>query len=78
MNEKDLFPDYEPKVTPDTVHDYLRKPGSIVFEILAEIGQPSLEKLKKILNYFKKYKKTAMKNPGGYQKGNVAIGADLD
>ena len=71
-----MFPDYEPKVTPDTVHDYLRKPESIVFEILGEIGQPTLEKLKNILNYFKKCKKAALKNPGGYQRGNVAIGAD--
>jgi len=78
LNEKDLFPDYEPKVTPDTIRDYLRKPESIVFEILGEIGQPSLKKLKKILNYFKKYKKAATKNPGGYQRGNVAIGADLE
>ena len=78
MNEKELFPDYEPKLTPDTVHDYLRKPESEIFEILVEIGQPSLEKLRMILTYFIKHKKYAKQNPGGYQKGNIVIGADPD
>lgn len=78
MNEKDLCSDYEPKTTPDTVHDYLRNPDSFVFEILEEIGQPSLEKLKIIIDYFIKYKTKAEHNPGGYQEGNIAIGADPD
>lgn len=78
MNEKDLFPDYEPKSTPDSVHDYLKKLDSFVFKILEEIGQLSLEKLKKIMNYFNEYKIAAEKNPGGYQEGNIAIGADPD
>ena len=73
-----MFSDYEPKTTPDTVHDYLRKPDSLVFEILEEISQPSLEKLKKIIDYFIKYKNKAEQNPGGYQEGNIAIGADPD
>lgn len=78
MNEKELFSDYEPKTTPDTVHDYLRNPNSFVFEILEEIGQLSLEKLKIIIDYFIKYKTKAEQNPGGYQEGNIAIGADPD
>lgn len=73
-----MFPDYKPKTTSDTVYDYLRKPNSLVFKILEDIGQPSLEKLKKILDYFNKYKIAAEKNPGGYQEGNIAIGADPD
>ena len=76
MNEKDLFPDYNPKSTPDTIHDYLRKPNSFVFEIIGEIGEPLLEKLKIILNYFNIYKLEAEKNPGRYQQGNIIIGAD--
>jgi len=40
LNEKDLFPDYEPKTTPDTIHHYLRKPDSFFLKILGEIGQP--------------------------------------
>ena len=78
MNEKDLFPDYQPKKTPDTVFDYLKYPKTNIFKILDEISQPNLEQLKLILSYFKKYKIEAEKNPGGFQKGNIAIGADSD
>ncbi|MFX0041655.1 MAG: hypothetical protein ACFE8L_01970 [Candidatus Hodarchaeota archaeon] len=78
MNQKELFPDYQPKKTPDTVFDYLRYPKSNIFKILDEINVPNLEKLKIILSYFKRYKIEAKKNPGGFQKGNIAIGADLD
>jgi len=78
LNEKDLFPDYQPKITPDTVFDYLKYPKTNIFKILDEIGQPNLEKLKLILSNFKKYKIEAKKNPGGIQKGNIAIGADSD
>ncbi len=78
MNEKDLFPDYEPKLTPDTVYDYLKKPNSFVFEILEEVGQLNLKKLKKIVGHFNKYKIAAEKNRGGYQEGNIAIGATPD
>jgi hypothetical protein len=64
LNEKDLFPDYEPKKTPDTVYDYLRNSNSFVLKILEEIAKPSLNKLKIIINYFNKYKIVAEKNPG--------------
>jgi len=76
MSGKNLFPDYEPKITPDTIEDYLRG-SSKVYEILAEVGEPSSGNLKNIVKYFKKYVKKAIKNPGGYQKGNIAIGADF-
>ena len=78
MNEKQLFPDYEPKTTPDTIYDYLRNPNTEIFEILEEIGKPILEKLKLILIYYEEYKNKAIKNPGSFQKGNVAIGANPD
>ena len=76
MIEKDLFPDYEPKSTPDTIYDYLRKPNSFVLEILAKIGEPLLKKFKIIINYFTKYKSVSEKNPGKYQQSNIVIGAD--
>jgi len=77
MNEKDMFPDYEPKRTPDTVHDYLRGP-SIVHEVLGKIGEASLENLNNIITLFKEYKTKADHNPGTNQRGNIALGADLD
>ncbi len=76
MNGKNLFPDYEPKLTPDTIKDYLRG-TSKVYEILAEVGESSSGNLKVILKYFKKYFKKAIKNTGEYRKGNIAIGADF-
>ena len=78
MNERDQFPDYQPKRSPDTVYDYLRKPDSEVFKILSEINPPTLKNLKYILSYFNKFKIEAEQNPGGTQQGNVALGADLD
>jgi len=78
MNERNLFPDYQPKTSPDTVNDYLRKPNSKVFKILSDINPPTLKNLKDILSLFNQYKVEAEKNPGGTQPGNVAIGADSD
>lgn len=78
MKEKDLFSDYQSKSTPDTVQDYLRNLDSTVFKIIGEIGHPSLEKLKEIITNLRIYKIKAEKNPGGFQPGNIAIGADLN
>ena len=75
MNEKNIFPDYEPKITPDTIEDYLRRPSK-VYEILGEIGEPHISKLNKILDLFNNYEKKAKKNVGKYEEGNIAIGAD--
>jgi hypothetical protein len=71
MSEKNSFPDYEPKTTPDTIEEYLRG-LSKVYDILAEVGESSSGNLKRILKYFKKYIKKAIKNPGGSRKGNIA------
>ena len=72
-----MFPGYQPKITPDTIEDYLRQPNN-VYSILGEIGEPSINNLKTIITYFLKYKKAAGNNPGGTQKGNVMLGADED
>lgn len=77
MNEKNIFPDYHPKITPDTIEDYLRK-SSNNYKLLKDIGEPNINNLKTIIGYFLKYKKAAENNPGGPQKGIVALGADED
>jgi hypothetical protein len=77
MDEKNLFSDYEPKITPDSIEDYLGKPSK-VYEILEEVGAPSISKMNDILVLFNKYQKKAKKNTGKYEKGNIAIGADPD
>lgn len=78
MNDENLFPDYEPKNTPDTAHDYLKKTDSFVFKILKELEKYKLETLKLILKYFNEYKIKAKKNPGVIQQGNVILGSNLD
>jgi len=78
LKEKDLFPDYQPKRTPDTVYDYLRKPDSKVFIVLSEISHPSINNLKRIIDLFKKYKIEAQEKPGEYRPSNIVLGADPD
>ncbi len=63
MDEKNLFPDYEPKRSLDTIEDYLRRPSK-VYEILGEIGEPNISKLNKLLDLFKNYEKKAKKKCG--------------
>jgi hypothetical protein len=77
MDEKKIFPNYEPKITPDTIDDYLRRPNKVQ-DILAEMGEPSISNLNNILMNFNKYQKKAKTNIGKMEKGNVAIGADPD
>ena len=77
MNEKNMFPDYRPKITPDSLEDYLRKPSK-VYNILGEIGEPSINNLKTIVTHFIKHKYAVENNPGEIRTGNVAIGADAD
>jgi hypothetical protein len=77
MSHKDLFPDYRPKISPDTLKDYLKEP-SIVFKILSTLPKPEIDNLEPYLEIFQKYENEAEKNPGGIKSGNVAIGADPD
>lgn len=77
MDEKNIFPDYEPKISLDTIEDYLRKPSK-VYNIIEEIGNPDISKLNHILTLFNKYEKKAKKSVGKFEKGNIAIGADED
>ncbi|MBY9020513.1 MAG: hypothetical protein KGD67_05605 [Candidatus Lokiarchaeota archaeon] len=75
MNEKKIFPDYKPKISPDTISDYIRRPNK-VYEIIGKIGDLHISKLNNILALFNNYEKKAKKNVGKYEEGNVAIGAD--
>ena len=78
MAKNNLFPDYEQKKTPDTIYDYLRTSESKIFEMLSNIGEPSLNNLRDIIILFNNYKKEAEKNPGVVRKGNIAVGAEPD
>ena len=74
---REIFPDYEPKRTPDTFNYYLRRP-SIVYQVLEHIKEPNLIDLKTLIQLFNKYNIEAEKHPGSYEPGNIAIGADPD
>jgi len=77
MDEKNIFKDYTPKKTPDTIEDYLERPSK-VYEILGEVGEADISQLNNLLTLFNKYEKKAKKSVGKFEKGNVAIGADSD
>ena len=74
MDDKNIFKDYTPKKTPDTLEDYLKKPNR--YDILGEIGEPKIGDINNILAKFNEYKKKAKKKVGKYEEGNIAIGAD--
>ncbi|MFX0060355.1 MAG: hypothetical protein ACFE8J_18815 [Candidatus Heimdallarchaeota archaeon] len=78
LKKENLFPDYEPKRTLDTLYDYLRDPKTEIFDILSRIGEPTCDKIANIISLYKTHEKSAKKKPGSVQKGNVAIGADVD
>ena len=81
---EEIFPDYAPKTTPDTIYDYHRKSEGVLYKIFEELGVkrdnviPTLElnNLKKALQYFKTFSQEAEKNPGSYIDGNILLGAD--
>ena len=60
MNEKKIFPDYKPKISPDTISDYIRRPNK-VYEIIGKIGDLHISKLNNILALFNNYEKKAKK-----------------
>ena len=82
MNE-DIFPDYEPKRTPDTIFDYGIPPDSKIHEIFNKLEVKTtglfptmeLKNLKTAIKLFHKYSEEAENNPGEYRKGNMVLGA---
>jgi len=75
IDDGDIFPDYTPKTTPDTISDYLKADHEVI-KILKDIEPMNKENFKKILNSFKKFSKKADAHPGNYEKGNPILGAD--
>jgi hypothetical protein len=81
--DEDMFPDYEPKRTPDTIFDYGLSPDSKVLEIFDKLEVKrsglfpimELKNLKVAIKLFHKYAEEAEKNLGEYREGNVILGA---
>jgi hypothetical protein len=70
----EMFPDYEPKLTEDTLTDYRPSLASQV-ALLPEAQEANLGTLVGLLE---EYKKKAIGNPGRFEKGQVMLGADMD
>lgn len=76
-----MFPDYQPKKTPDTIFDYGVLKGSRLAKILNKLGaKPSdivpvlkLNKLKLAVDLFKEYKPKAEKYPGRMEEGHPLL-----
>jgi hypothetical protein len=69
---EERFPDYKPKVSPDTVLDY--RP-----QIAAELDKlpaATRKNLPKLLELLEEYKKKSQQNPGNTEEGNQILGAD--
>jgi hypothetical protein len=69
---EERFPDYQPKVSPDTVLDYRPQIGAE----LQKLPEATLENLAKLLELLEEYKKKSAQNPGKTEEGNQILGAD--
>ncbi len=78
--QEDLFPDYEPKRTPDTIMDYIYHwgyaSGHKPEDVLSHVPEATLEHLKDALATFNKYHAKAKENPGKFVPGNMILGAN--
>ncbi|MFC2102649.1 WG repeat-containing protein [Bacteroidota bacterium] len=71
FNSDELFPDYEPKLTPDTMLDYM---PSLQPE-METIPEPNLSNLSNLIHLYNKYNALASKSPGKWVDGNLVLGA---
>ena len=71
-NENEMFPDYQPKVTPDITTDF--RP-SLTDEI-QQIPYAKLENLPELVVKYSRYYNLAKENPGKWEDGNMILGAN--
>ena len=69
---EERFPDYKPKVSPDTVLDYRPQIGAE----LDKLPAAKLENLPKLVELLKEYREKSKENPGRTEEGNQILGAD--
>ncbi|MEX2716704.1 MAG: hypothetical protein Q6353_014760 [Candidatus Sigynarchaeum springense] len=76
----ETFPGYQPKRTPDTIHDYIGtwtcKSGKNPDDVLGKIPEATLDNLAAMVDLLAKYQEAAAKDPGKTVPGNVILGAD--
>ena len=69
--EWDLFPDYQPKESPDEVLDF----RNALQDQLITIPTSHPDHMKSLLKFFRLYRRLARKNPGNWEEGNMILGA---
>ncbi|MBU0763410.1 MAG: WG repeat-containing protein [Bacteroidetes bacterium] len=67
-----MFPDYEPRLSPDMMLDY----NPSLYSKVEELPEALPENIPALLDMFEKYQKEAKKNPGVWVEGNMILGAD--
>ncbi len=76
----ETFPGYQPKRTPDTIHDYIgtwaHRSGKKPDDVLGKLPEAKLENLAAIVDLLVKYQQAAAKDPGKVVPGNMILGAD--
>jgi len=72
FSPENLFPDYQPKDTPDNLVDFMPSTG----EKVEQLPEASIENLPELIEIFDQYRKSVKKNPGKWIEGNVALGAN--
>jgi hypothetical protein len=69
---EEMFPDYRPKLGPDTIADYRQAQGMAP----AALPEASLASLPELLVALEKAWARAKAEPGKWEEGNVALGAE--
>lgn len=69
---KAMFPDYKPKISPDTVWDY----RPLLASTLNALPPETLPGLPELLKALEQAKQEAAKSPGEWTQGQIQLGAD--
>jgi hypothetical protein len=80
--ERNQFPDYQPKRSLDTIHDYIgtwaHRSGISPAEVLGKIPQVTRESVNQAIELLVKFQAIAAKDPGKVEPGNMILGADRE
>jgi hypothetical protein len=69
---ENIFGDYQPKLTPDELYDYM----PAIYDEVQRLPGADLKYIPELLENFKKYQKLAIRHPGKWVDGNVILGAN--
>lgn len=67
-----VYPGYEPKMSPDSVLDYM---GELSRDI-SQLPESAIDRLPELVKLYDQFIKTAKKNPGQWNDGNMMLGGN--